>query len=559
MLVQNLGELVHKLCSDPSIPQSRKDMTRTACGYVLKATNAVSLEAIPVNRIVPALNKLKSYLVKSDLVKRSQTNYISFYKRLIEYGISNGLLPNKIQKVMFDEWVDISKPIKGISPGEKGWRYAMRILAWYSSKYNMRPQDLTFTFLEDFKEYLEHDYGIQDWRQIYNRIVRYWKNLESTNEVPELEWPILPSGQKSKYGLNFEDWPEKTKENFHEYKKWCAADYVIGRDRKYRQRAESIEQNISTTTRIFGFAVNINGYNINQVTSDLLFDEKFINSFFDWYINKRLGMLTVTAERTVAMLLSMARGFFDRPNAVPWLLEIKLSIGHPKPIKNKRALIIPLQDLTRVADGIKERRLREISNAKKRNSKTSKRHESSLVRDELVFRLISKRPLRSKNIREMKLGKNLKNDNGTWYLEYGSDEMKNNDSFRISFPKDLVPLLEDYLENYRKNIFAGPSCEWVFPSPNGTHICASTVQRIVTNNTKRILNKHIYPHLMRDIAAYWYINETRDYLTVSKLLGHKDINTTIKLYSNFFPDDAAVIYDDFLSNKNKTNKENHEK
>ncbi len=559
MLVQNLDELVHKLCSDPSIPQSRKNMTRTACSYVQKATNAGSLKEIPVNRIVPTLNKLKSYIVKSDLSKRSQTNYISFYKRLIEYGISNGLLPNKIQKSMLDEWVDISKPIKGISSGEKGWRYAMRILAWYSSEYNLKPQDLTSSFIEKFLEYLEHEYGIKDWRQIYNRIVRYWKSLESTNEVPKLEWPILPSGQKSTYGLNFEDWPEKTKKEFIKYGDWCTADFMPGRKRRYRQRVVSIEQNISTTSRIFGFAVNIDGYSIDQVSPDLLFDKNFINSFFDWYINKRLGRLTVTAERTVAMLLSMARGHFDRPGAVSWLLELKQSIGHPEPIKNKKALIVSLHDLKRVADGIKEQRLRGISNARKRNTKPSLRHISSLVRDELVFRFLSLRPLRSKNIREMKLGKNLKNDAGSWYVEYSSDEMKNNESFRISFPKDLVPLLEDYLENYRKNIYADSNCAWVFPSPNGTHICASTVQRIITNNTRRILNMHIYPHLMRDIAAYWYIKEFGDYLTVSKLLGHKDINVTINLYSNFDANDAAEKYDTFFSINNKTNDDNHEK
>lgn len=559
MLVQNLGELVHKLCSDPSIPQSRKDMTRTACGYVLKATNAVSVEAISVNRIVPALNKLKPYLVKSDLVKRSQTNYISFYKRLIEYGILNGLLPNKLQKSMLNEWIGISEPVKGISPGEKGWRYAMRILAWYSSKYNVRPQDLTVTFIEDFLEFLEHEYGIKDWRQIYNRIVRYWNELESSNEVPNLEWPKLPSGQKNKYGLNFEDWPGNTQKEFVEYKLWCTAKFRSDRKRRYHQRDVSVEQNISTTSRIFGFAVNIDGYNIDQISSNLLFDKKFINSFFDWYINERLGRLTVTAERTVAMLLSMARGHFNKPEAVPWLLEIKFSIGHPKPVKNKKDFILTMQELGCVGNGIRERRLREISNAKKRNTKPSPRHNSSLVRDELVFRLLSRRPLRSRNIREMKLGKNLKNDDGTWNIEYSSDEMKNNDSFRISFPKDLVPLLEDYLENYRKNIFVGPSCEWVFPSPNGTHICASTVQRIVTKNCQRILNKHIYPHLMRDMVAYWYIKETGDYLTVSKLLGHKDVNMTVRLYSNFDANDAAEKYDAFFLKNNTTNEDNHEK
>lgn len=545
MFCHDLGELVHKFNSDSSIPQSRKNMTATACGYVLSATNTKTLNEILVNRIVPALGKLKSSLLTTGLSKRSRINYISFYKRLIQYGIAHGLLPNKIQDTMLPGWENIAKPVKGISSGEKGWRDAMRILAKYSSYYKYEPCDLTVPFLKDFREYLEHDHGTQSWRQYYNRIVRYWMKLSEEKKVPALKWPKLPSGSKSKYGLNFENWPQQTQKEFLEYKEWCTSDWEDDRLPQYKQRLVSFEQNISTTSRIFGYAVNILSYPIKKITIELLFDEQFIRSYFNWFIKKRLRKLTVTAERTAAMLLAMARGYFKREDAISWLLKLKISFRNAKKVKNKRQFLITIPELNKVADEIRNRRLRIIENAKRKRTKPSIKNISSILRDELVFRLLIERPFRSRNIREMKLGDNLKIVDGKWRIEFIGAEMKNNHSYSISFPKELVPLLEDYLNNYRKNIYDDPSCIWVFPSPNGRHICDRTVQRIVTNNCKRVLNKHIYPHLMRDIVAHTYLIRTRDHVTLSRLLGHRDINVTLNIYGNFNADDAAKNIDEF--------------
>lgn len=90
--------------------------------------------------------------------------------------------------------------------------------------------------------------------------------------------------------------------------------------------------------------------------------------------------------------------------------------------------------------------------------------------------------------------------------------------------------------------------------PPGRHICDSTVQRIVTNNCKRVLGKHVYPHLIRDIVAFWYLTETQDFLTVAKLLGHKDIRVTINLYGHYAAKEAAQMYDELWKKKFKKKK-----
>ena len=122
--------------------------------------------------------------------------------------------------------------------------------------------------------------------------------------------------------------------------------------------------------------------------------------------------------------------------------------------------------------------------------------------------------------------------------------MKNGYSYEISFPDDIVPLLQDYLTNYRQILCSGRENNYLFPNPHGRHICDRTVQTIIGRHTRRVLGKHLHPHLIRDCVAHWLIKQDPgNVLIVSKLLGHRDIKTTIAIYCNLEPSDAAEFYD----------------
>ena len=52
----------------------------------------------------------------------------------------------------------------------------------------------------------------------------------------------------------------------------------------------------------------------------------------------------------------------------------------------------------------------------------------------------------------------------------------------------------------------------------------------------------VTPHLFRDIVAYaWLKANPKDYLTLSKMLWHKNVSTTIYYYGSRFNDSSASV------------------
>jgi hypothetical protein len=68
------------------------------------------------------------------------------------------------------------------------------------------------------------------------------------------------------------------------------------------------------------------------------------------------------------------------------------------------------------------------------------------------------------------------------------------------------------------------------------------------NITFRYVERAVNPHLVRDIFAYkWLEDHPDDYLTLMKILWHRNINTTINKYGrNFNESNAACRVDEWL-------------
>jgi site-specific recombinase XerC len=60
---------------------------------------------------------------------------------------------------------------------------------------------------------------------------------------------------------------------------------------------------------------------------------------------------------------------------------------------------------------------------------------------------------------------------------------------------------------------------------------------------KREAGVIVHPHLMRHLAAHLFLAaHPGDYATVSKLLGHKKLETTIRFYAGLEAEDAVATY-----------------
>ena len=73
----------------------------------------------------------------------------------------------------------------------------------------------------------------------------------------------------------------------------------------------------------------------------------------------------------------------------------------------------------------------------------------------LIIRLVVRRPLSSRDVCEMKIDHNLRCANGRWTIEFRTTALElgqlrgQSDVYRMSFPPDLAPLLEEFLAIWR--------------------------------------------------------------------------------------------------------------
>jgi integrase len=111
---------------------------------------------------------------------------------------------------------------------------------------------------------------------------------------------------------------------------------------------------------------------------------------------------------------------------------------------------------------------------------------------------------------------------------------------RSILPHRLVPLLEEYLEHHRAHLVNGNDPRRLFVNRGGNRLISDQVNLLVSNLTLRYVGRRVTPHIFRDIWAYWWLaGHPEDYLTVSKKLWHRNIQTTLRIYGCQFDEAHA--------------------
>jgi hypothetical protein len=192
------------------------------------------------------------------------------------------------------------------------------------------------------------------------------------------------------------------------------------------------------------------------------------------------------------------------------------------------------------------------------------RQKAQMARDALLIAWLTTLPWRQLNIRECKLmpfaeGGNLWKEEISprsqmakspeveqalrenprerfWQFHFRTGETKTKHAVRAILPRQLVPLLEEYLEYHRGILLGGKDDpHTVFLGDRGRPLGQHGVIRLVGGITIKYAGRRVNPHLFRDLfAVQWLEEHPEDYLTLSKILWHSNINTTIRIYGRNF-------------------------
>ena len=179
---------------------------------------------------------------------------------------------------------------------------------------------------------------------------------------------------------------------------------------------------------------------------------------------------------------------------------------------------------------------------------------ASSFRDGLIIAFLALVPLRRKNVVQLRVGKELQNQDGTWLVDIPGDMMKTHAPLSFDWPTNLVQPLEIYLQIHRP-LLALRSYRWLrragdhlWVAQSGSALTQMAFYDIVRKRTKAAFGIAINPHAFRDAAATTLaIHDPEHVRVAAPVLGHRSLSTTEKFYNQARSLDAHRRYTDALS------------
>jgi hypothetical protein len=338
-------------------------------------------------------------------------------------------------------------------------------------------------------------------------------------------YPATYSNQVSRrYWLPQAQWPPDVVRGWQEYQTRCGL----------RIREMSFKSYEKLMATYLGYFKNICG---RTPTWDDVFDTAQVTAFVRWHA-ARLGRSSTVHARQTAILCATIAKVLEHPHARA-LADLRNALKAPAPLHNKREHWVSLATLEAVADAsLAEGRTPLVPHWRVARHPGAQR--AGRFQRGVILKLLVRVPLRSRNVREMQLGKHLAKDpqTGHWHLEFSGDELKVGhrgaqvNVYHVDltdYAPEFIPLLEEFLTVHRPKLPNATTSRFVFLTQLGKPHIAKTLHLDLSEAVAMRTGQRFYPHLIRTIWATEYLEKTQDFTTAATLLGDT-LGTVMKAY-----------------------------
>jgi integrase/recombinase XerD len=167
-------------------------------------------------------------------------------------------------------------------------------------------------------------------------------------------------------------------------------------------------------------------------------------------------------------------------------------------------------------------------------------------RDGITILVLASRPIRRRNLAQMRLGLNLAKRNETYELAFDGASMKNHRSVSYPLAPQLTAFIDRYLDYYRPILLGSRKNDHVWISWRRVAMSEDCLYKMIVQHTRKAFGHPVNPHLFRDIAVTSAASEKPEYAFLSlSLLQHGDHRTAEKHYNQALD---GVAVDKFQGN-----------
>ncbi len=528
---------------------------RTMLTHLCAACGVSDIEEIRSDRFWDIERTMQKHLVSPGvkLSKKTQREYRHRLRILMKYARAKGYY-TQIEPNISPEWKAVAEEANEKIHHVACW--GIMKLGKFAAQCGYEPGDCDKKFFESYYQYLcSAEGGVAQPRISYNRSKLAMQQL-FPNDFPDERFYALGSKNNESYRLPWNEWNEEMQRDIQLYSKWCTALYMKGRPKKCKQKEETNKNNVTRLERYVGYLHRIYGIPIADIDWDAILYPDNVVSFIEYLdrVNQPNG---VYQKGYLQLFLNLAINFLPcgLSRTCPYVDELNeiFSAYIDIPRFRPEDFADRYEEVKAIADEIWKKRVRyEAINLKagtESDNGIGLKTIASMYMKELLVRLAIFRPFRSQNFRGMCLDTNLIEKNGKFVIRFENEAIKTGKYIKyveFPFPEALLPLLKEYVEKQRPILQGDTKFKNLFLSRAGTPLIKHQIRKIFLDWSMKVHGKHLTTHHIRHIAATGYLKRhPGDFLTLQKMLMHRRLETTIRVYSQFNETHASKHFDEF--------------
>ena len=517
-------------------------MLRVTCARLADYLGA-SVDDIPLNLVWQKRKDFRPFLVSRKYSDNSIRTYVNHVRILLNYAVDAGWKPNS---VVSEEWMRVI----ALAVDQRCAEFAEQLAETHVSPRDVTIDDTRQLVLQAAQT-VRYDYAVK-------KQTAFWRILHDCGYAKQLPTYLI---REKRYGIPLKEFPAELRSEVEKLLEWKQKAYAWDRPKDARHRPPTTKQLRLIICAVYGYYKNVMG-GPEATSLSTLVRPNVIGTFCEWCMAERKvkGQTLRGSLVLLAALLRQHKAYSALD--ISWFKPLldTLPLESKAVLKQRKAA--KYLDFS-VLRGIPAK----IHEGRAAAKKCGQKELATLVQNELLMSWLIAQPWRQRNIRECRIGGANPNvfkaalpeildmdipnwvaqerksnpDSKFWQFRFSDEETKMGCAVRALLPKQLVPLLEEFLVEHRQHLLRGNDPGTLFFNQNGRPLSEWQVTKIVATCTLRHGGKRVTPHLFRDIFSFaWLKDHPKDYLTLSKILWHSTPDMVIQTYGARFDESSGV-------------------
>jgi integrase len=414
----------------------------------------------------------------------------------------------------------------------------------FCSANGVEPSSVSDATVETFVRYASEVQFTIKPRNLHKQVARCWgRARESVPEWPQI--PLtLPDFRPKAISMPWDAFPRSLVEDVERYLALLSGDSILDEDAPDRACKPSTIATRRNYLRLAASAAVERSVPAETLRSlgDLV-SPSTVRLILEHYLAKKDGKIVTFTIDMAERLCAIARVYVKAPETQIQALE-----RYCAKLRKKRHVGLTEKNMAVI------RTFKNPGNRARLKALPGRLFDEALAERDapiqaavkaqiaLAIQILLIAPMRLANLAALNQEQNVVRVSGTeptYHLVIPPEEVKNEEPLEYPVPKVVNEMLRTYLAVFRPRLVPTAS-PWLFPGESDGHKIKTTLSDQIIDRITKEIGIRVTPHQFRHLAAAFILEkDPANYEFVRRVLGHKNLQTTINFYIGLETVDAV--------------------